>query len=292
MKILVFGINGMLGHKIFQTLAANFEVTGTIRGGFDTIERFPIFDREKTIEFVDAANVESVESAIRSARPDVVFNAIGIIKQVASAKNVITALTINSIFPHRLAELGAKFGFRLISVSTDCVFDGVKGFYNEGDTPNATDLYGKSKNLGEVTGPNCLTLRTSIIGRELDSTHSLLEWVLSNRGNRINGFTNAIYTGFPTVVFADIIQGLIVDHQELSGLYHIASLPISKFDLLTFINKYYDAKIEIVPSANPKIDRSLDAARFNELTGYRPPEWEEMVIRMASDPTPYDAWRK
>jgi dTDP-4-dehydrorhamnose reductase len=292
MKILIFGIHGMLGHKLIQQLGLNFDAFGTIRGDFDSIARFPIFDRARTIEFVDAADIVSVDAAIRRCKPDLVINAIGIIKQIPSAKNVITALTINSIFPHRLAELGEKYGFRLITVSTDCVFDGVTGNYREDDIPNASDLYGKSKCLGEVTAPNCLTIRTSIIGRELDTCHSLVEWVLSNRRKRIEGFTNAIYTGFPTIVFADIISSLITDHKELTGLFHIASSPINKFDLLMLINQYYEAGIEIVASGELKIDRSLNAERFNEMTGYRPPNWEEMVRRMASDPTPYEAWRK
>lgn len=282
----------MLGHKLLQQLGPKFDMACTLRGERSSVERYGIFTAENTIEHVDAADPVSIENAVAGFRPDVVINAIGIIKQVARAKNVLTALTINAIFPHRLAEFGEKYGFRLITVSTDCVFDGVKGNYAENDTPNATDLYGKSKNLGEVTEPNCLTIRTSIIGRELDSSHSLLEWVLSNRGKRIDGFTNAIYSGFPTIVFADIISSLITDHKELSGLYHIASSPINKFDLLTLINKYFEAGIEIVPSGDFKIDRSLNAARFNQMTGYRPPEWDEMVRRMASDTTPYEAWRK
>ncbi len=292
MRILIFGANGMLGHKLIQRLGQRFDVWGTIRGDISTVTRFGLFDRNRTVEGVDAESTESVEGALERVRPDLVINAIGVIKQVPSAKDVIKTLMINAIFPQRLAEYSAKYGFRLIGISTDCVFDGKKGGYTEADTPNATDLYGKSKNLGEVTGQNCLTIRTSIIGRELESCHSLLEWVLSNRGKRIEGFTNAIYSGFPTIVFADIIESLIVDHKELSGLYHIAPSPINKFDLLTLIDRYYNAGIDIVPSGEFRIDRSLNAARFNDLTGFRPPEWEEMVKVMAADTTPYEAWKK
>ena len=292
MRVLIFGANGMLGHKLVQQLGSQFDVFGTIRGDFSAVERFGTFDRERIIEFVDPENVDSIEQAFDTAQPDVVINAIGVIKQVPNAADVINTLRVNSIFPHLLAQAAERHRFRLVTISTDCVFDGKNGNYTEDDTPNATDLYGKSKYLGEVSGPNCLTIRTSIIGRELASVHSLVEWVLSNRGKRIEGFTNAIYSGFPTIVFADIIARLINDHKELNGLYHIASTPISKFELVSLINKYYGAGIEIVPSGDFQIDRSLDGSRFNAMTGFTPQPWEEMVRIMAADATPYDSWRK
>lgn len=292
MNILIFGANGMLGHKLVQQLGRGFDVFGTIRGTFDSLERYGIFDRSKIIENVSVQDTASIETAIQSAQPDVVINAVGVIKQLPSAKDVITTLEINSIFPHRLAEFGEKYGFRLFTISTDCVFDGVTGYYKEVDNSNATDLYGKSKNLGEVAGTNCITIRTSIVGRELSTSHSLVEWFLSNRGKQVEGFKNAIYSGFPTIVFADILNSLITDHKELSGLHHIASSPINKFHLLNLVNKYYKAGIEIIPTEDFKIDRSLNAERFNKLTGFRPPDWEEMVKSMASDPTPYESWRK
>lgn len=292
MNILIFGASGMLGHKLVQRLSPSFNVSSTIRGGFDEISRFGIFDPDKTIVNVAADDTSAIERAIERSQPDVVINAVGIIKQLPTAKDVITTLTINSIFPHRLAQFGEKYGFRLIEISTDCVFDGIRGNYNETDTPNATDLYGKSKNLGEVTGPNCLTLRSSIIGRELSSSHSLVEWVLSNRGGSIKGFTHAVYSGFSTIAFADIISNLITEYPQLSGLYHIASDPISKFELLHLINQYFDAGINIEASDELRIDRSLDASRFKAITGFKPISWKEMIENMAGDETPYDSWRK
>ncbi len=291
MKILIFGATGMLGHKLYQRLSPRFEVSATIRGEYSSIEKYGIFDRSNIIEDVDVREKVSVEAAIAEIRPNVVINAVGVIKQLPSATDVITTLEINAIFPHRLAELGSKYGFRTISVSTDCVFDGVMGLYNEDDGPNATDLYGKSKNLGELIGPNCMTIRSSIIGRELESSHSLIEWFLSNRGKTIMGFTNAIYSGFPTIVFADIIASLISDRKKLSGLHHVAAEPINKFDLLTLVGKYYDADITITRDEDFKIDRSLDGSRFEQATGFRPHPWDEMIKRMAKDPTPYDSFR-
>jgi dTDP-4-dehydrorhamnose reductase len=292
MKILVFGGNGMLGHKLVRSFQQKFEVWTTLRGRFDTVTKFGMFDAEKTIENIDVAETEAILKAIERSQPDVVINAVGIIKQLPTSKDVVNTLTINSIFPHRLAGLAERFGFRLICISTDCVFEGTKGNYSEDDTPDATDLYGRSKNLGEVTGKNCITLRTSIIGRELESTHSLVEWFLSNRGKYVKGFVNAIYSGFPTVVFADIIENLILEHRDLSGLYHVSSDPINKFELLELIKSKFKLDIEIEPFEDFRIDRSLDSTKFRQVTGFAPQSWEEMIERMARDQTPYDKWRK
>ncbi len=292
MKILIIGGSGMLGHKLVQTWKNRFDVWTTLKGEFEDYGRFGMFEKVKTIERIDAENIKPVETAIEKVRPQVIFNAVGIIKQLPSSKNVIKTLTINSIFPHRLAEIAEKFNARLLSISTDCVFDGKKGNYNEEDVSDAADVYGKSKNLGEVTGKNCLTLRTSIIGRELQTAHSLVEWFLSNRGKTVKGYVNAIYSGFPTIVLADIIADLIENHKDLSGLYHVSADPINKYELLTLIKEAFQAEIEIEPFEDFKIDRSLDSTKFRKETGFRPAEWREMIKRMADDPTPYDKWRK
>jgi dTDP-4-dehydrorhamnose reductase len=295
MKVLVLGGTGMLGHKLVQRWQGRFDVWTAIRGRYSDYEKYSIFDRSKLIEEVEADRFASVTAAIEASQPDVVVNAIGIIKQLPSAKNTVTTLEINSIFPHKLAELAGEKSFRLISISTDCVFNGRKGNYTEEDVSDAEDLYGKSKNLGEVTGKNCLTLRTSIIGRELASAHSLVEWFLSNRGSsggKIKGFTKAIYSGFPTIVLADIIADLIENFPGMEGLYHVSSEPINKFDLLNLFNKYYQAGIEIESESDFMLDRSLNSDRFRTLTGFKPQPWETMVEKMAQDPTPYDEWRK
>jgi dTDP-4-dehydrorhamnose reductase len=283
MKILIFGSNGMLGHKLYQRLGAAFDVCGTIRGTFDEIERFGIFDRGKIIENVDVTDETAVTNAIETARPDVVINAAGVIKQVADAKDRERTIAVNAIFPLRLEKLAKKCGLRLITIGTDCVFDGTRGNYTEKDVPDAHDLYGISKFLGEVGSTNCLTLRTSIIGRELGTAHSLVEWFLKNRGGRVKGFTRAIYTGLPTIEFADLIGKLITDHADLNGIYHVASEPITKYDLLQLLNKYYDVNVEIEPSDEVAIDRSLDGRKFTELTGIHLPDWPTMVAKMAAD---------
>lgn len=291
-KVLILGATGMLGHKLVQCLSEHFEVYSTIRGSFYQVEKYGIFRRERIVENVDATDATRLEKIIAEVAPDIVINAVGVVKQLPSAKDVITTLELNSILPQRLAILSKKFGFRLILFSTDCVFDGGRGMYNEQDTPNALDLYGKSKQLGEISQENVLTIRSSIIGRELNTSHSLIEWFLSNRGGRVFGFTTAIYSGFPTIVIADIIKGLIVDHPSLCGVHHIASEPINKYELLGLVDEFYDAAVEIEPSDQLVIDRSLDGSAFNSITGFQPEGWPAMIQKMAEDKTPYDDFHR
>ena len=280
----------MLGHKLVQVLSDRFEVWATLHGPVEDGSRFGIFER--ALGNVDVTNITSVEQAVASVKPDVIINAVGVIKQLPGSDDVVHTLAINSIFPHKLAEIAAKFGSRLILISTDCVFDGKRGNYNENDTPNALDLYGQSKHFGEVASRNCLTLRTSIIGRELSGSHSLVEWFLSNRGKTVKGFVNAIYSGFPTVVFADIISSLIAEYVDLTGLYHVSSEPIDKFTLLTLINEAFGSGITLERDEEFRIDRSLNSARFREATGFQPQSWEQMIERMAEDARDYDGLRQ
>lgn len=291
-KVLILGATGMLGHKLVHCLSEHFEVYSTIRGSFYQVEKYGIFRRERIVENVDATDATRLEKIIAEVAPDIVINAVGVVKQLPSAKDVITTLELNSILPQRLAILSKKFGFRLILFSTDCVFDGGRGMYIEQDTPNALDLYGKSKQLGEISQENVLTIRSSIIGRELNTSHSLIEWFLSNRGGRVFGFTTAIYSGFPTIVIADIIKGLIVDHPSLCGVHHIASEPINKYELLGLVDEFYDAAVEIEPSDQLVIDRSLDGSAFNSITGFQPEGWPAMIQKMAEDKTPYDDFHR
>ncbi len=283
MKILIIGGTGMLGHKLVQTLSLDFDVWTTVRGESKTFDRFKIFDKAQIYESIDAENIEKIETIIDTIKPQVVINAVGIIKQLPESKDIVQTLTINSIFPHRLAEITKKYNARLITFSTDCVFSGKKGNYKEEDLADAADLYGKSKNLGEVVSDNCLTLRTSIIGRELFSAHSLVEWFLSNRGKRVRGYTNAVFSGFPTIIISEIIADLIVNHKNLEGLYHLSSEPINKFDLLNLLKKQYKIDIEIEPYENFYIDRSLDSTKFRAATGFQPIGWGKMLQTMADD---------
>ncbi|MEO8042257.1 MAG: SDR family oxidoreductase [Acidobacteriota bacterium] len=290
MRLLVFGAGGMLGHKLMQVLGPSQEVFGTVRSETEQLE--PFARDHQILTGVRVEDPDSIRRAIETTKPQVVINAIGIIKQLPDSKNILTTLTVNSIFPHRLAELGEEFSFRLITISTDCVFSGTRGNYSEDDIPDAIDLYGKSKNLGEAVGDNCLTLRTSIIGHELGTAHSLVDWFLSNRGGKVKGFANAIYSGFPTVVFAAIIDNLIRNHPQLAGLYHVSSDPIGKYDLLKLVNEAYSADVTIERDEDFKIDRSLDSTRFRIETGFSPAPWEQMIGAMANDAQIYGRWKK
>jgi dTDP-4-dehydrorhamnose reductase len=291
MKVLVLGGSGMLGHKLVQSWRDQFDVWTTLRNPFHFYSRFNIFDSNKTLTGVSVENFDSVTNAFAVVKPDVIVNCTGIIKQVSAVKDPIQTLTINSIFPHRLAQLCAVSGARLITLSTDCVFNGRKGNYNEEDTPDADDLYGRSKNLGEVSGQNCLTLRTSIIGRELESSHSLIEWFLANKDKTVKGFVNAIYTGFPTIVLADILADIIENQQTLNGIWHVSSEPINKYELLKLTRDAYSINIDIEPFKEFYLDRSLDSNKFRAQTGFKPESWQTMIARMAKDRIPQDGLR-
>jgi dTDP-4-dehydrorhamnose reductase len=291
MRVLIIGGAGMLGHKLIQVLMKEFEVFSTIRSDFSKFEKYGLLDSNRVFDKIDIENFESVETIVKTIKPDFVINAVGVIKQLPTSEDVFTTLNINSIFPRNLARIAQKYEFRLLNISTDCVFSGKKGNYIEDDIADAEDLYGKSKFLGEVDGKNCLTLRTSIIGRELSTGHSLIEWFLSNTGGKVKGYKNAVYSGFPTIVLGEIIVDLMRNFPELEGLFHISSEPITKYDLLCLVKEKYDLDIKIAPFEDFYIDRSLDSTKFRKLTGFKPTAWEEMITGMADDPTPYEKWR-
>ncbi len=275
----------MLGHAILSRWQDRFDVFGVMRGKFERIERLRILERGRAFDGVDVRDEGSVRMVVEAVRPDVIFNAVGIIKQLPNSKNVVETLEINSIFPHRLAGLAAEFGARLVNVSTDCVFSGSKGMYTESDQPDALDLYGISKRFGEVAEGNCLTVRTSIIGPEIGSSHSLLDWFLGNEGGEVKGYSNAVFSGFPTVVLADILGDVIERPPDLAGLFHVSAEPIDKFTLLQLVRDAYGARIAIVPDGELVIDRSLDSGRFREATGFVPRPWPAMIREMAAADT-------
>jgi len=290
MKVLILGGSGMLGHKLVQVLDRRFEIWSTIRSTYNSVAAFGIFDRDRTIEGIDAMKFETVVRAIEISRPDVVINAVGIVKQKEMSKNVVTALSVNSIFPQLLIEIRKSFGFRFITISTDCVFSGSKGYYCETDAVDAIDLYGQSKHWGEVEDENCLTIRTSIIGRELGIGHGLLEWFIVHRNRQVPGYANAVFSGFPTAILADIIGEISESYPELSGIFHISSDPISKFELLSKINTRFGLGVTVEKFDDLAIDRSLDSSKFRRATGFQPLSWDEMIDAMAADPTPYNKW--
>lgn len=280
MKILVLGVSGMLGNAMFRTLSEGTEIKvfGTARSS--SVQRY--FAPEMASQIIAGVDVENQDSLARvfsEVKPQVVVNCIGLIKQLADANDPLQALPINAMLPHRLARLCELGGARLIHISTDCVFAGTKGNYRESDPADATDLYGRSKHLGEVTYPHTITLRTSIIGHELSSSHALLGWFLAQEG-QVKGYTKAIFSGLPTVELARVVREVVLPMPELSGLYHVASAPIAKYDLLKMIADVYGKKIEIITDDALVIDRALNAERFRDATGYVAPPWQELVKRM------------
>lgn len=281
----------MLGHKAWQTFARHFETYVTVRGAALEYRELGIFDVTRLIGEVRAEDFVSVERAFNTTQPDVVVNCIGIVKQDRAAKDPFASIAVNSLFPHQLARLTHNSGTRLIHLSTDCVFSGRRGHYTESDCSDAEDLYGRTKLLGEVDTDACLTIRTSMIGRELKSAHGLLEWFLGQGKGPVRGFRRAIFTGFTTQALAQTIQTIIAAHVDLQGIWHLASEPISKFDLLTLVKQTYGLATEIVPDESFVCDRSLNGSRFREATGLQPPSWSQMIGQMYADPTPYEEIR-
>lgn len=278
MKILVLGVTGMLGSAVFKYIASHtsHSVFGTMRGRGGR----KYFDEKYAENFysdVDVLDYEALVGVLEQVRPDVVINCVGLIKQLAQAKDPLSTLPLNSMLPHRLSKLCALIGARLVHISTDCVFTGEKGMYLESDISDAVDLYGKSKFIGEIQDqPHAITLRTSIIGHELASNASLVDWFLSQEG-AVKGFTKAIFSGVPTSELARIITDFVIPNPQLFGLYHVSAEPIDKFTLLNEIAKIYEKKIDILPDDNLAIDRSLDSARFRQAVGYVPPVWPDLI---------------
>jgi len=280
-KILILGVTGMLGSTVFKEFFNNkgYQTYGTVRSA-NKLSDFTNSMRESLISGIDVLDNDSLVTVLDHVKPDVVINCIGLIKQFEVAKDPLLVLPINAMFPHRLSKLCSLINARLIHVSTDCVFNGRKGMYSESDISDAEDLYGKSKYIGELHDlPYAVTLRTSIIGHELNSTASLVDWFLSQSGT-VKGYSKAIFSGLPTVELTRVIMDLVIPNNSLYGLYHVSVDPIDKYSLLNLIADTYGKKIEIIKDEKVRIDRSLDSSKFREATGYIPPSWQQLVEEM------------
>ncbi len=278
-KILVIGATGMLGNAQMTELTKykEFEVYGTVRYFHDAEKYLSKKSLKKIIANVDVENTDSLVKVLNLVRPDIVINCVGLIKQTRTG-DVSMDISLNALFPHRLAKLCTLKGAKLIHISTDCVFSGKKGYYQESDLSDAEDIYGKTKFLGEVGSPH-FTIRTSIIGHSLENHNSLVDWFLSQKG-KIKGYTRVIYSGFPTAEIARIIAEYIIPNEKLQGIYHISSEPISKFELLKKVAEIYQKKIIIEPDGKEILDRSLDCSNFKKLTSYQPPSWDQLIKKM------------
>jgi dTDP-4-dehydrorhamnose reductase len=283
MKILIVGATGMLGYSLFCNLSdySQYEVYGTVRS---ILSKETFFNNymENIVMNVDVTNEASLVDVLSKIRPEVVINCVGLIKQHDVSKQHIAAIEINSLLPHKLAHLCDSYSAKLIHFSTDCVFNGESGLYKESDVPNASDLYGKSKCLGEVSYGSHLTLRTSIIGHELNLAVSLVDWFLSQKG-AINGYSNAIFSGLPTCYIAQLLAEKILPKHDLNGLYHLSVEPIDKLTLLEIIAKAYGKDIEINKYEKLVIDRSLDSSILREKIGLKIPSWVQLIECMHAD---------
>ncbi|MCO4799716.1 MAG: SDR family oxidoreductase [Colwelliaceae bacterium] len=283
MRVLIVGATGMLGYSLFKNIndRADIQVYGTVRS-INGKEHFFTDCENQLFKGVDVSDLGTIESVIEKIKPAVVINCIGLIKQHSISKQYIDAIAINSLLPHQLARLCDVHSCKLIHFSTDCVFDGKKGLYTEADLPDARDVYGRSKCLGEVDyGPH-LTLRTSIIGHELNSQVSLVDWFLSQE-SQIKGFSKAIFSGLPTCVIARVIVDNVLPNQELHGLYQLSVDPIDKCSLLGLIANTYNKKIDIVESTELKIDRSLNSNKLREALNLEIPSWSTLISDMHHD---------
>lgn len=280
MRLLILGANGMLGNSLVRYFVSQSDISlyATVRTSF-ILPYIKVLPKVTALTSVDVENQDVLLKMFSSVRPDVVINAIGLIKQHAEADNPIFAVPINTILPHRLASLCALVGARLIHISTDCVFSGAKGMYSEADFPDANDLYGRTKLLGEVDYPHAVTLRTSMIGHELNGSKSLICWFLAQQ-SKVKGYRRAVFSGLPAVEIARVIRDFVLPHEELHGVYHLSAYPINKYDLLTRVAKVYSKSIEIVPDDSVQIDRSLDSSRFRAATGFTPKSWDDMIVEM------------
>ncbi len=286
MRVLVLGASGMLGSAAFRGLAAAPGITAFATARGEAVRRhFAASLQASLITGIDALDTDALLGVLARVEPQAVLNCIGVVKQVAAAKDPLVALPLNALLPHRLARLAALAGARLVHVSTDCVFRGTIGNYTEAMPPDAEDLYGRSKLLGEVDYPHAITLRTSIIGRELGTCNGLVEWFLAAQGP-VRGYTRAIFSGLPTDELVRVIIRHVLPHPEMSGVWHVGAAPISKHDLLLLLRTAYGQTNGIVPEPTPVLDRSLDSSRFRTATGYVPPDWPALIAAMRASEAP------
>ncbi len=293
MRILILGAGGMLGHQLCRSLNSRMDVFGTVRLDIKEYASLNILPEKQLIGNMNIDHLTGLKKNIDLVKPDAIVNCIGIVKQRDEAKKAAPSIQVNALFPHQLADLCAEHGVRVIQLSTDCVFSGIRGNYSEIDIPDPVDLYGRTKLLGELNRPGCLTLRTSIIGWQLNTFSSLLSWFALQRGKNIKGYHKAIYSGFSTTVIAQLIGDILLTRPDLSGLYQVASEPISKFDLLLQLRDRLGWKdIAINPDDQFFCDRSLSGARFSRATGWRPPTWDAMLDGLAMEWPGYEEYYK
>ena len=290
MRILVLGGTGLIGNRLTRQLRQNADVYASTRS---SLVEMPVLENilepNKWIFGLDATDFQFLESEINRLKPDVVVNCFGVVKHQINSKSAEATILLNSILPWRLSELAEKYDFKLIHLSTDCVFSGETGNYKESSTPDALDLYGRSKILGELNNARDLTLRTSFVGREIKTFANFFEWVQRSHNTKIVGYKRAIYSGLTTQAISEIIEKLIFDFSGLTGLWHVSSEPISKYDLICMLNHSLNLKLDIEPNEEFCCDRSLDSTAFASMTSLVIPNWITMLERYVLEQEWYES---
>lgn len=276
-KIMVLGSAGMAGHMIYDYFKdkGDHEVVGVARR-----------PGHSTTEVLDLSRTDLLGGHLKSFMPNYVINCAGKLVEQSSA-DFDSALFINGYFPHYLEMKGVELGYKLVHISTDCVFSGARGDYLESDPRDGDTPYALTKATGEVINSKDLTIRTSIIGPELDGgTKGLLAWFLS-QDSSVNGYAKAMWTGVTTLELAKFIDKSI--RHELAGLYHLCpSSKISKYELLNLIATVWEKNISIERDSAMQIDKSLRCSRTD--LDYCSPEYKVMLeelfawISMKSNP--------
>ena len=278
MRILILGADGMIGHKIAQSLE-DFELILASRKSISS----------KSIGVINGKMVlhnlitDSLDLLLDSTTPDIIINCAGITTRRGVEDNIVNTELLNSDLPHKLdswANLNSK---KLIHFSTDCVFSGNRGNYLDNDFADADDIYGKSKALGEVNSPNTLTIRCSMIGRELYNFTELFEWLKKNKNKKIEGYSKAFYSGITTVRMGMILNQILKKNLNLSGIYNISSTPISKFDLLIKLSNAFNLNVEVKQNTNNKSNKVLISEKFTEITGMYPSNWDDLISEFKVD---------
>jgi dTDP-4-dehydrorhamnose reductase len=282
-KVLVLGGDGMLGHQLMQTLGEDHEVHCTLRQGPDAYAAWRwALPEERCFHGVDVRNTDRLLEVLGEFRPEALVNCVGVIKHRPDAQDTVLSLEVNSLLPHRLAALAKTMRARMVHFSTDCVFRGDAGPYAQDFPSDATDVYGRTKFLGEVGGPGAVTIRSSIIGLELKTKASLVEWFLAQTGT-LRGFTECLYTGITTQAMARLVGRLLTDWREVDGVWQVASEPIDKDTLLRKFSQLLGRDdVEIVADDSVKVDRRLEGHAFVERTGYQVPSWDAMLAELAA----------
>ena len=279
----------MLGHMAVRVLSKEHDVIGTTRSAVmetNGLSRF--LESDKWIGNIDVRKLEDLTKLVNRVKPDVILNCVGLVKQKMTSLTYIESIEINALLPHRLAQICEDSNSRLIQISTDCVFGCEPGVKSQFTEPDSKDLYGRTKLLGEVTYGSALTLRTSIVGRQLSGDESLFEWIINQRNGSVNGYQNARYTGLTTQALAEVILKIISEHHHLRGLWQVASEEISKYQLVEQLNQILDLGITLRSDTEFNCDRRLDGNPFERETGIITPSWKAMLQSFAADQVNYE----